>query len=59
MAKGKTNSEILNIKAFNEPIEVSYGKDIDNAKTKLDHRTPISVPKILDNSKQTQVIYDK
>ncbi|AVQ36216.1 hypothetical protein [Staphylococcus kloosii] len=59
MARGKTNSEILNNKAFNEPIEVSYGKDIDNTKIKLNHRTPISPPTILDNSNQTQVIYDK
>lgn len=59
MARGKTNSEILNNKAFNESIEVAYGKDIDNTETKPNHRTPISAPTILDNSKQTQVIYDK
>lgn len=59
MARGKTNSEILNNKTFNESIEVAYGKDIDNTETKPNHRTPISAPTILDNSKQTQVIYDK
>lgn len=59
MARGKTISEILNNKTFNESIEVAYGKDIDNTKIKLNHRTPISAPTILDNSKQTQVIYDK
>ncbi|MCY1569960.1 hypothetical protein [Staphylococcus pettenkoferi] len=59
MARGKTNSEILNNKLFNEPIEVAYSKDIDNTETKLNHRTPISAPTLLDNSKQTQNIYDK
>ncbi|MCD8878612.1 hypothetical protein [Staphylococcus kloosii] len=51
MARGKTNSEILNNKAFDEPIEVACDKDIDNTKIKLNHRTPISAPTILDNNK--------